>query len=45
MNRLTTILVAAILLTGCSRQQSSNIVEEAKESREAKAMLQGVWLD
>lgn len=45
MNRLTTILVAAILLTGCSRQQSSNIVEEAKESREAKALLQGVWLD
>ena len=45
MNRLTTILVATILLTGCSRQQSSNMVEEAEENREAKAMLQGVWLD
>jgi len=45
MNRLTTILVTAVLLMGCSRQQSGSAVEEEKESREAKAMLQGVWVD
>ena len=28
---------------GCSRQQAA--VEEEKESREAKAMMQGIWVD
>lgn len=45
MNRLTTILIGAVLLMGCSRQQGSTNVIEEKESREAKAMLQGVWVD
>jgi len=45
MKRLTTILMAAVLLIGCSRQQSGSAVGEEKESREAKSMLQGVWVD
>ena len=35
--------MAVVLLMGCSRQQGS-VVEE-NESREAKTMLQGVWVD
>lgn len=45
MKRLITILIAVVLLMGCSRQQSATTVIEEKESREAKAMLQGVWVD
>lgn len=44
MRILITILIAAALLMGCSRQQSSG-TSEAKESPEAKAMLQGMWVD
>ena len=36
--------MAVMLLMGCSRQQGGSGVEE-KEDREAKTMLQGVWLD
>ena len=35
----------AVLLTGCSRQQGGNVIEEENESRKAKTMLQGVWVD
>ena len=45
MKKLITILIVTVLLTGCSRQQSGSVVTEEKESREAKAMLQGVWVD
>ena len=37
------VIVAVVLLMGCSRQQGSAL--EEKESREAKNMLQGVWVD
>jgi len=43
MRKQLLIILLLFLLMGCSRQQS--VVEEAKESREAKAMLQGVWMD
>lgn len=43
MRKLTIILVACVLMVGCSGQGGSS--ESSKESREAKAMLQGVWLD
>ncbi len=33
------------LLTGCSQQQKGNAGVSNEESREAKAMMQGVWLD
>ena len=46
MNKLTTIfLLSAVLLTGCSHQQGSSSDATNEESREAKAMMQGVWLD
>ncbi len=37
------ILAALVLLTGCSQQQKP--VSEREESREAKRLLQGVWMD
>lgn len=41
MRRLTTILISAVILAGCNSQGG---VEPA-ESKEAKAMLQGIWVD
>jgi len=40
MKRLTTILLFAAVLVGCNRQGST-----PAESKEAKQMLQGVWMD
>ena len=45
MNKLTTILISAVLLVGCSRQQGGSSDAANEESREAKTMMQGVWLD
>ena len=44
MKKQLLIILAVVSLIGCSRQQGS-VAEEEKESREAKAMLQGVWVD
>ena len=44
MRKLLLIIFAVVSLIGCSRQQGS-VAEEEKESREAKAMLQGVWVE
>jgi hypothetical protein len=46
-NKLIILLLSAlVLLTGCSRQKDSQTpADEQQESREAKAMLQGIWLD
>lgn len=46
MNRLSTIvlLAMAVLLAGCSRQKETGIAG-AEESKQAKALLQGTWLD
>lgn len=46
-NKLIILLLSAlVLLTGCSRQKDSQApADEQQESREAKAMLQGIWLD
>jgi hypothetical protein len=44
-SRLTIFIVGlALLLTGCSRQKDQT-VQEPEESKEAKAMMQGIWLD
>ena len=43
MKQLSTILTVVVLLMGCSHQQTKN--SELEESREAKQLLQGVWLD
>ena len=43
MKRQLLIILTVVFLVGCSRQQTK--VEEVQESREAKAMLQGVWVD
>ena len=40
MKRITTILMFAAVLVGCNRQGST-----PAESKEAKQMLQGVWMD
>ena len=40
MKRLTTILLFAAALAGCNRQGST-----PTESKEAKQMLQGIWMD
>lgn len=47
MRRLTFIIMAAlVLLTGCSRQKEGRAAsEEPAESKEAKALLQGIWVD
>lgn len=47
MNRLTiSILTALVFLTGCSRQKGGETPPgEQSESKEAKALLQGIWLD
>lgn len=46
MNRKTIILLTvAVLLTGCSHQQNSSSQESERESKEAKQLLQGIWLD
>lgn len=42
MNRLGGIVVAVLLLVGCSGQQEQATSEE---DREAKALMQGVWAD
>ena len=42
MNRLGGIVVAVLLLAGCSGQQEQAMSEE---DREAKALMQGVWAD
>ncbi len=41
MKRVTTILIFAAALVGCNRQSSSS----PTESKEAKQMMQGVWVD
>lgn len=38
------LFVIVLLLTGCSRQNNLAIVSSA-ESKEAKALLQGIWID
>ena len=43
MRNLTLSLLASILMISCGGQGGSS--ESPEESREAKAMLQGVWLD
>ena len=43
MKKQLLIILAVVFLVGCSRQQAA--VEEEKESREAKAMMQGIWVD
>ena len=44
--KLLLLIVTVALLTGCSRQKAGQApVGEQEESREAKAMLQGIWLD
>lgn len=44
--KLLLLIVTVALLTGCSRQKAGQTpVGEQEESREAKAMLQGIWLD
>lgn len=45
MNKLTTILIASVLLAGCSRQQGGGTANAEKENAQAKEMLQGVWVD
>ena len=45
MNKLSTILILAVLLTGCSRQRDGVSVDSEKDSPKAKAMLQGGWVD
>ena len=46
MKRLIPILFTSALLTGCFHQQGSRVTEdEQQESLEAKALMQGVWLD
>lgn len=43
---LTMLLIALLALSGCKSESSSPAAEVAiKESAEAKALLQGVWLD
>lgn len=42
MIRLGIIVLSIVLLTGCSGGQSDNQIEE---DREAKALMQGVWVD
>ena len=40
------LLLGALLLTGCSGQKGGEAVsDDDKESREAKALLQGIWMD
>ena len=41
MRRLTTILISAAILIGCNSQGGG----EPTESKEAKEMLQGIWVD
>ena len=41
MNRLGGIVVTVLLLAGCSGQQEQAV----EENREAKALMQGVWVD
>lgn len=45
MNRLTMICAAVVLLVGCSHQQKGGSDSTKEESSEAKAMMQGVWID
>lgn len=46
MRQLTTILIAVVLLVGCThRQGDGSTANNDTESREAKEMMQGVWLD
>ena len=41
MKKLTTIIILAAALVGCNSQRSSSL----EESKEAKQMLQGIWVD
>ncbi len=46
MNKFSVIVIlSALLLTGCGRQKESAVSESLPESKEAKAMLQGIWVD
>ena len=42
---LIIILTALVLLTGCSQKAQQAPAGEQSESKEAKALLQGIWLD
>ena len=45
MKQLLTIFLAAILLVGCSSQPAATPAATEEESREAKALMQGIWID
>ncbi len=46
MNRSIIILAMAALLTGCNRQQGGSMSDKVEEENaQAKALLQGVWMD
>ena len=45
MRRQLLIILTVLSLIGCSHQQGNNTAAEEKENREAKVMMQGVWVD
>ena len=46
MNKLSIISIAlAFFLIGCDSQKAKTVPKDEPEDKEAKAMLQGVWLD
>jgi len=45
MRQITTILIAVVLLAGCSSQQNGSSTTQEDESLEAKQMLEGIWVD
>lgn len=46
MNKLSIISIAlAFFLVGCDSQKAKTLTKDKPEDKEAKAMLQGVWLD
>jgi hypothetical protein len=45
MKQLLMFLMAVVLVMGCSSRQQSGSVKEEQESRQAKMLLQGIWVD
>ena len=45
MIRLGSIVVAVLLLAGCSSKQEQEQATQEEENREAKALMQGLWAD
>ena len=43
MHALTAVLCLLLLMTGCSKKDATS--PDMKESQEAKALLQGIWVD